>query len=258
MRMFEVHLCCCTTAQIQPTCGKLDLVWLIDSSGSINDDNNTNYALVLNFVRNVTQKFMIGTNMTNVALLTYSRETRIEWYLDQGYDRDTVLDNILKVRYQGGDTNIAKGLANATDKVFVTARGDRDGVPNVALIVSDGKGTLDTERTIPEANRMKTEKGVYVIGVGIGSSVDGELLSIISSYNRMVMAEFPTLGTIVEIVVNYTCKQNPPVVPDIVPCKFKPFREAQEQLITTGSIFKKKGSGKRNGKVSLLEGGCLG
>jgi hypothetical protein len=54
--------------------------------------------------------------------------------------------------------------------MFRASRGDRPGVPNIALVVTDGETNRDSNLTIPEADRARAN-GITLIAVGIGDSV---------------------------------------------------------------------------------------
>ena len=45
--------------------------------------------------------------------------------------------------------------------------GDRPGVPNVGLVLTDGESNVNKEDTIPEANAARQE-GIILFAVGIG------------------------------------------------------------------------------------------
>lgn len=58
--------------------------------------------------------------------------------------------------------------------------GDRPTAPNIAVIVTDGKSTRDTDRTIPEAERSNQEF-IRTFSVGVTKSVDEKEVRGISS-----------------------------------------------------------------------------
>ena len=59
--------------------------------------------------------------------------------------------------------------------MFNTANGDRPGVPNVVIFITDGVSNLNSERTIPET-LLTHAAGIHVFVVGIG--LTGETLEI--------------------------------------------------------------------------------
>ena len=53
--------------------------------------------------------------------------------------------------YSRGRTATADALRMTYDVMFTQERGDRQTVPNYAIVLTDGEGTVEPERTLPEA-----------------------------------------------------------------------------------------------------------
>ena len=51
--------------------------------------------------------------------------------------------NAVSITDIGYETNIAAGIRLVGDEIFVNANGDRDGVDNVLIVITDGKATLE-------------------------------------------------------------------------------------------------------------------
>ena len=64
--------------------------------------------------------------------------------------------------YPDGNTNTSGGLVVTREEVFVIAGGDRPNIPNVAIVVTDGKSTRDTELTVLNAVRLRQESDVSI------------------------------------------------------------------------------------------------
>lgn len=65
----------------------------------------------------------------------------------------------------GGNTNTSGSLWLMMDQVFTEENGDRPDVPNIAIMVTDGKATWDTQFTIPYAEEARA-KGIEVCKKG--------------------------------------------------------------------------------------------
>ena len=60
--------------------------------------------------------------------------------------------------------------------MFQPGYGDREGVPNVLIIVTDGESNIQNWRTLPEAQLIK-DSGVHVYSIGVGRwRTDSKLL----------------------------------------------------------------------------------
>ena len=129
---------------------------MLDSSGSIrasNRDGVDNWKLMLTFVKNLVKKMKLATGQSRVGLVIYSDEARSEFLLSDSNDKhylETLIDG-LESKYEGGSTNTAAALREMHYNQFQELNGDRPGVKNVALLITDGVSTIDKENTVPEA-----------------------------------------------------------------------------------------------------------
>ena len=55
----------------------------------------------------------------------------------------------------GGRTNTQDALRLVREQIFVERNGDRNGVPNKLVVVTDGGSNVRSENTVVEANRLK-------------------------------------------------------------------------------------------------------
>ncbi|KAF3705128.1 Collagen alpha-1(VII) chain Long-chain collagen [Channa argus] len=107
-----------TTAPPQPVCGKAkaDIVFLVDESSSIGANN---FIKVKDFIFRVATYFPVfGPRGTQIAVVHYSDEPRIEFRLSDFKDRSSVLRGVRALHYRGGNTKtgvsiLAIGVSNA-------------------------------------------------------------------------------------------------------------------------------------------------
>ena len=55
----------------------MDLAFIIDGSGSIERSGQGNFNKVLNFVKDVTRRFDVSKDETNIGLVVYSNEPSV-------------------------------------------------------------------------------------------------------------------------------------------------------------------------------------
>lgn len=125
----------------------MDLVFILDSSGSINDRGSMNWQLILDFVNNVIANLEVSQWTTRVGLVRFSNDANVEFYLDSYYDKVAMLNRINSTSYIGGTTNIAEALQIARLNVFDPSRGDRLDVPNVVVLIADGQANERVNET---------------------------------------------------------------------------------------------------------------
>lgn len=190
----------------------VDIGFIIDGSGSIRDANPPdgsfdNWRLLLQFVANVIDRLpRIGAR---VGAVLFSDKGELLFGLNK-YHLTASKEAILKTAYPGSNTNTSGGLWVAQNQLFTVNQGDRPNVPNVAIIITDGKSTFDSQKTIPSAEALRQD-GVQVISVGITSSVDANELKAMSSYphvlgqNYFTSPDFRQLENIINSLIANAC-----------------------------------------------------
>ena len=74
---------------------------------------------------------------------------------------------IIIIFLPGGRTNTVAGLQAAQTRLFNSTRGDRPGIDDVIILVTDGYSNVDRGLTIPTAKRIKDRQiAIYVVSVG--------------------------------------------------------------------------------------------
>ncbi|KAI0230884.1 Collagen alpha-6(VI) chain [Lamellibrachia satsuma] len=178
----------CTLKPPETSCTELrgDLVFMLDASGSIGEKNPENepelynWNLLQDFVVSVVERLTIATNMTRVAVIRYADAAAVIFLLNRFNRAGDVIDEVKKLKYVKGKTNIAGALQTARTEVFTQARGDRPGVRNIGIIITDGEATVDANNTLPEAELVKQD-GVRMFAIGITEFVQRSELEAIAS-----------------------------------------------------------------------------
>jgi protocadherin Fat 4 len=161
----------------------MDLVWILDQSGSV---GRSNHGLALQFINNVHNFFEIGLDRTRVGMVTYSTRSRIAFDLNDHTSRNSLRRAVNAIRYPGGYTRTAQALAYArflfNDNNNRGVRPVMDGIPRVAVLITDGKSNLQPLGQEPQ--KLK-DSGVVVYSVGIGNIDLDELLEISSDPDQL-------------------------------------------------------------------------
>ena len=92
------------------------------------------------------------------------------------------------------------------ESVFTSANGDRHGVPNVGIVITDGKSNEHEDDTIKQAELTRAD-GVTLVAIGITEEVDAdELLGIAGAAELVVKVEnFAQLSTYLKNIVSLAC-----------------------------------------------------
>ena len=196
----------------------MDLCFIIDSSGSIRDNNPSdgsydNWELQQDFLSLLVGAFTIAPDATRVGAVVFSEQVRLVFSLDTYSDAQSVKDAIQAIAYLGQTTNTPEGLRVTREQCFNAGNGDRPDIPNLAIFISDGVPFPPERRNpaIREAENLKNA-GVSVVAIGVTNVIDVDLLKAISSppqeegRNYFVATDFTALGAIRSSVAQGTCE----------------------------------------------------
>jgi collagen type VI alpha len=185
---------------------KADIVFILDSSSSVGVPN---FRKVLEFVVGMLYSSNINGGDVRVGVMTFSTEVFVSFYLGAHSTKRDVTRAILNIPYIYGSTNTADGLHTLRTEMFNPANGDRDRVPNVAIVITDGISNLNSERTIPEA-LMTHAAGIHIFVVGIGLTGDKPEIRALATApaedNRFLVANFDDLKNIRRNVFSTLCE----------------------------------------------------
>ena len=193
----------------------IDLVFVLDSSGSIRDQNDDgqpdNYDLMLQFMANIVDDLDIGPEATQVGLVRFSDIGELMFPLGRYSTKQALREQILATSYIGSNTNTSGGLYVMYSEAFTEANGDRPGIPNVGVVITDGFSTTDNQSTVPNAVRAR-QMGIELFAVGITNNINLQELRLISSepqlenVNYFVSDDFATLDEQVRpALIDQTC-----------------------------------------------------
>lgn len=175
----------------------LDLVFVLDSSGSIRDKNPSdnsydNWNLLLQFVARITESLYTLTNGNlRVGLVRYSEKAFSDFYLNEITDLTQLKNRILSTSYIGSYTNTSGGLREMNYNQFVSSRGDRSNAQNVAIVITDGESNVDDQRTVPDAQEARN-RGIMIYTMGVTNAINENEIRQISSSPQQVNVTYFT------------------------------------------------------------------
>ncbi|XP_048581312.1 uncharacterized protein LOC5512067 isoform X7 [Nematostella vectensis] len=194
-----------------PCQGKVDLAFIVDSSGTIGP---MNWKLIKGFIISLAKEFDIGEDGARIAVISYSTDAKVELrfrdLVGQDINHKNVSAVIQPMPRQKGYTFIDKALYLADNEVFTIEAGMRLNAAKVAMVFTDGKQTRKrgnfTELFI--ASRGLKAKGVILYAMGIGYTWDqAELEEIASDPDKVVSASsFEVLHEIAEKLKESLCR----------------------------------------------------
>ncbi|XP_052722318.1 collagen alpha-4(VI) chain-like [Crassostrea angulata] len=116
-------------------CRPLDVVFLIDGSGS---ETNDSFRDQLEFMEEIVQTSGLYNKDTHFGAVSFSSKARLEFNLNQySSSVDTILA-IKKITQSGQFTRLENGFDFVTNISFTKDGGDRPDVDNVLIVMTDG------------------------------------------------------------------------------------------------------------------------
>ena len=203
---------------LEPRCEvQVDLCLIVDSSQSITfyPSPYDNWKLQQEFLSLLVELFKIGPDDTRVGAVVFSEDVRLAFSLDQYTDLNSVQKAIFNITHLKQQTNTAEALRVTRESCFSAARGDRPGVQNLAVIITDGRPEPDSIRRIREAKiqaQALKEDRTRIISIGVTNEVEASFLRDISSSpqiqgeNYFLAPRFDALGVIRRAVGEGTCE----------------------------------------------------
>lgn len=184
----------------------MDLVILLDNSGSI---RSSRFADIFKpFVQSIVGDMDVRPDATRVGLLTFNDDANVQFHLNTYQSREDVLHAIEMVPYERGRTNMADALQKAREEMLTSGNGARDDAPDMIIMITDGRATVNPDRTLPEAIETKLAGVHIVVAAAEQSDTSLELKGIASdpdAANLFAVDNFQDMPTIAPNVVSATC-----------------------------------------------------
>ncbi|NXI80312.1 MATN2 protein, partial [Rhipidura dahli] len=192
----DSYICKCQEGYVlkedQKTCrrcneGPIDLVFVIDGSKSLGEDN---FEIVKQFVSGVLDTLEISPKAARVGLLQYSTEVRTEFTLRQFSSAKDMKKAVSQMKYMGRGSMTGLALRHMFERSFTETEGARPfsaNVPRISIVFTDGRAQDEVSEW---ATRAK-QRGIIIYAIGIGKAIEEELLEIASepSYKHLFYAE---------------------------------------------------------------------
>lgn len=154
--------------QSSSACDVADMVFVLDSSGSIGSNN---WVKVLEFVKSFITDVNIGPQNVQVGIVTYGNRASLQFNLNTYTNASQMLEAIDRIPWKDQATNTSGGVRFMHQTMFTTAVGDRDNAPNIGIVITDGESNRDRNLTIPESN-VARESRVTMFALGITAEVN--------------------------------------------------------------------------------------
>ncbi|XP_014021383.1 matrilin-4 isoform X3 [Salmo salar] len=140
--------------------GPVDLVFIIDSSRSVRPHE---FETMRKFMIDIIHTLDVGSNSTRVGLVQYSSQVQNEFSLKTHAKLQGMVKGINEIIPLAQGTMTGLAIKYVMNHAFTAAEGDRPKVPNVAVIVTDGR----PQDRVAEVAAEARDKGIEIYTVGV-------------------------------------------------------------------------------------------
>ncbi|XP_047204317.1 matrilin-4 isoform X2 [Girardinichthys multiradiatus] len=140
--------------------GPVDLVFLIDSSRSVRPHE---FETMRKFMVDILNTLDIGLDTTRVGVVQYSSQIRSEFFLKTHSKLENMVNAINEIVPLAQGTMTGLAIKYLMNEAFSPGQGDRPKVPNVAVIVTDGR----PQDRVTEVAAEARERGIEIYAVGV-------------------------------------------------------------------------------------------
>ncbi|XP_053322194.1 collagen alpha-1(XIV) chain [Spea bombifrons] len=182
---------------------RADMVFLVDGSWSIGDDN---FHKVIRFLYSTAGALdEIGPDGTQVGIAQYSDDARTEFRLNAYKSKESLLDAIQRISYKGGNTKTGRAIKHVREDIFTVESGMRKGVPKVLVVLTDGRSQDDVAKISSELHL----EGFSIFAIGVADADNGELVNIGSKPSErhvFFVDDFDAFKKIEDELITFVCE----------------------------------------------------
>lgn len=176
------------------------LGFVMDESGSV---KKSNFAIMKEFVANVTEAFNIAADASRVGVITYSGRADIDFNFDRHLSNQDVSSAVGALRFSGGGTLTGAALTLAKE---LYAMSGPPSCTKVLIVITDGHSIDAVSGPATALKNMNVE----IFSVGVGNANQAQLLEM-ASENRtehtFLLKDFSGLQGLVDKLQGGVCPQ---------------------------------------------------
>ena len=154
----------------------LDLVFAIDGSNSLNDDQ---FESLKETVKRMLKDHTISRVDTHVSIIEYSNEPTVLVYLNDTFNANELNAKIDRISASKGTNAFVNKALEKVGDVFSITNGGRPGAAKAVVILTDGDSSRNND--LDKASKSLKDSGTRVYVVRIGDKKDQDkIVKIVS------------------------------------------------------------------------------
>ena len=172
-----LHVCMCLESRCSGNSVQVDIVFVIDTSGSI---GSSRFQLIRQFTANITTELINSSPNSAIGVILFASNARIQFNVQTYTSLNALLSAIDNLPYSGGGTNTDEALTLLLSAAQNGTLRLRDDSSKVAIVITDGR-SASRSATLTAAAALHAENIFDVYAVGVGGADLSELRGIASS-----------------------------------------------------------------------------
>ncbi|OPJ82088.1 collagen alpha-6(VI) chain isoform A [Patagioenas fasciata monilis] len=190
----------CTTEVCKEMKG--DIMFLVDSSGSIGDEN---FLKMKNFMRELVNRTDVGADRVQIGVVQFSHEPKEEFKLNTYITKRDIFSAIDRISPLQSTTLTGEALKFML-KYFQASSGSRHVVKKVLILITDGESQDDVKGPAT----MLRDKGIIIYSVGVFNANKTQLEEISGKRDMVFYVEnFDILNQIISNLIFDICSRTP-------------------------------------------------
>ena len=151
--------------------------------------------MTIQFAKRVVYGLDMRFDRVRVGTVAYGTSVKSTFLLNTDQSKEAVI-NALDYYYTNyGRTNTQEALRITRNDIFTSRNGDRSGVKNIVILLSDGGSNINPGNTVREAETLKREN-VDIYSIAMGSADVAEMADISSDPDSEYLYEVRTLSEV--------------------------------------------------------------
>ncbi|KAK2141526.1 hypothetical protein LSH36_1087g00007 [Paralvinella palmiformis] len=210
------YICTCPTGYVGTNCTTecathaADIVFLLDSSDSISDEN---WVKMLHFVSSVVGQLQVDEGYHRIAIITFGDQPTLDIKLTDYNTTNDIITRVKELAHKKEKTNLAGSLRLMRTAIFQSGSARN---MHIGFLITDGAGNVERDRIFEEARLVK-EAGIAMFAIGIGRLIHPIELEAVASrpLSKHLFLEygFEALKNIINAVLESTCDLMPKYTP---------------------------------------------
>ncbi|XP_078488492.1 integrin alpha-8 [Ciona intestinalis] len=162
--------------------GKIDIVLVVDQSGSV---NQCNFQKVKRWLRDIVRSFNLGVTEQDVGVVVYSKKATTSTVVDLGFSdynsdghtkKQEMTKILKKLAYEGGQTYTGYAFKLANE--MLTGNKSRPDAKKMIILLTDGATTAANTLQLKDELEVSRAGNVMILAVGVGKFNQTELIQI--------------------------------------------------------------------------------